>query len=178
MDGLRLPTAPLHATSVALPWVSGDGGRKRQTVPLLCLRRVRRLSRRAAKSADRPQRRGEDPGGLQGARRRHPQDARRLHRAMRGGRAFPRRHDRLSAAGLERRGPACEAARSRGETGDEGRGTRGSSDAFLHPMGSVARHLFRQRPGDRRAGGTRPSGPKVCADRGLPGCPGGPSGAA
>jgi len=39
---------------------------------------------------------------------------------------------------LECRGPAWEAARSRGETGDEGRGARGSSDAFLHPMGSVA----------------------------------------
>ena len=174
----RLLTASIHDTSEAWPWTSGDGGRKRQTVPLLRLRRVRRLSRFAAQGADPAQRRSEDPGGLQGARRRHPRDARRLHRAMRGDRTFPRRHDWFGAIGGERRGPASEAARSRGEIRREGRDARGSADALLHTMGSVARHMFRQRPADRRAGGRRRSRPKVCFDRACQGRASGPSGAA
>ena len=76
---------------------AGDGGSKRQTLPLLRLRRVRRLSRRLAQGADAAERRGQNPGGFQGARRRHAEDARGLHRALRGGRPFRRRHGGLDA---------------------------------------------------------------------------------
>src|SRR5208283_2649170 len=61
-----LPAARRRATfsKVALAIPGGSHGRKRQAVPLLRLRRVRDVSRRAAPQAEPPERRGQNPGGL------------------------------------------------------------------------------------------------------------------
>ena len=114
--------------------------------------------------ADAAECRGQDPGGFQGARRRHAQDARGVHRAVRGGRPFRRRHDGLDAGAEQRRRSAQAPPELEARLAEKGLGRDALQDAYLHAMGGVARDRLRQGPPDRRAGRGRSARPKLRAD--------------